>query len=115
MAVDETACEKDFVCKSASFNFRQNKLEQKLVTLTIEVDQIDVSNDEAILCDGTAIGYVSSGGYGHRTKKSIAMGYVKSEFAKPGTNLQIEILGQFYDAKVLGSPLYDANGAKMRS
>ena len=107
--------EKDFVGKSASFNFRQNKLEQKLVTLTIEVDQIDVSNDEAILCDGTAIGYVSSGGYGHRTKKSIAMGYVKSEFAKPGTNLQIEILGQFYDAKVLGSPLYDANGAKMRS
>ena len=107
--------EKDFIGKSASLNFRKNSCEQKLITLTIEVDNIDVSNDEAILHDGSAIGYVSSGGYGHRTKKSIAMGYVKSEFAKPGTNLQIEILGQFYDAKVLGSPLYDANGAKMRS
>ncbi len=107
--------EKDFIGKSASLNFRKNSCEQKLITLTIEVDNIDVSNDEAILHDGSAIGYVSSGGYGHRVKKSIAMGYVKSEFAKPGQNLKVEILGQFYDGKVLGAPLYDANGANMRS
>ena len=60
------------------------------------------------------MGYVSSGGYGHRVQKSIAMGYVNSEFAVPGKSLQIEILGEFYDAEVLGSALYDSNGANMR-
>ena len=93
---------------------KQGALKQKLVTMTIDVDGIDVSNDEAILNNGKAVGYVSSGGYGHRTKKSIAMGYVKSELATPGKCLQVEILGKFYDTEVLGAPLYDANGSNMR-
>ena len=45
----------------------------------------------------------------------MAMGYVATEFAAPGTTLQVEILGNFYDALVLAGPIYDANGANMRS
>jgi len=78
------------------------------------VDGIDVSNDEAILKDGAAVGYVSSGGFGHRSAMSMAMGYVSAESAVAGTKLQVEILGNFYDAKVLGGPIYDPNGANMR-
>ncbi|WP_170336166.1 GcvT family protein [Ruegeria arenilitoris] len=100
---------KDFVGKEATLNFKEDGVARKLVTMTIDVDGIDVSNDEAILKDGKAVGYVSSGGYGHRVGKSIAMGYVTTECATPGTNLQVEILGAFYDAEVLGSPLYDAD------
>ena len=88
---------------------------QKLVTLTIDVDGIDVSNDEAILKDGQAVGYVSSGGFAHRVGKSMAMGYVASEHAVAGSKLQVEILGQMYDAEVQGPPVYDANGANMRA
>ena len=64
--------------------------------------------------DGAAVGYVSSGGYAHHVGKSMAMGYVSSEHATPGTMLQVEILGEMYDAEVQGAPLYDANGANMR-
>ena len=105
---------KKFIGKEASLQAKDNKPEQKLVNMTINVDGIDVSNDEAILSDGTAVGYVSSGGYGHRAKKSMAMGYVKTDFAIPGTHLQVEILGKFYTAEILGAPIYDANGANMR-
>jgi glycine cleavage system aminomethyltransferase T len=75
---------------------------------------IDVSGDEAILKDGSAVGYISSGGYAHRVGRSMAMGYVTSENAAPGTALQVEILGEMYEAKVLGAPIYDPNGANMR-
>ena len=105
---------KDFVGKEATEAFRTEGVKQKLVTMTIDVDGIDVSNDEAILKDGEAVGYVSSGGYGHRAGRSMAMGYVTSENAVPGTTLQVEILGEMYEAEVLGAPIYDPNGANMR-
>ena len=105
---------KDFVGKDATLAIRDAGPKQKLVTMTIDVDGIDVSNDEAILKDGQAVGYVSSGGYAHRSGTSMAMGYVSSENAQPGTSLQVEILGEMYDAVVLGGPIYDPNGANMR-
>jgi dimethylglycine dehydrogenase len=106
---------KDFVGKKATLAIRDAGPKQKLVTMTIDVDGIDVSNDEAILKDGAAIGYVSSGGFGHRSGKSMAMGYISADNATPGTALKVEILGKLYDAKVLGGPIYDPNGANMRS
>ena len=106
---------KDFVGKPAALAAREAGPTRRLVTMTIDVDGIDVSNDEAILKDGAAVGYVSSGGYAHRVCRSMAMGYVTAEHAAPGTRLQVEILGEMYDAEVLGGPIYDANGSRMQS
>ncbi len=106
---------KDFVGKQATLTAREVGAEQKLVTMTIDVDGIDVSHDEAILADGKAVGYVSSGGYAHHVQRSMAMGYVSAAFSEPGAKLQVEILGNLYDAEVLGAPIYDAHGANMRA
>ena len=105
---------KDFVGKAATLAAKNTPPKQKLVTMVIDVDGIDVCNDEAILKDGKAVGYVSSGGYAYRVQKSMAMGYVQAEHASAGTKLHIEILGEFYQAEVLGGPIYDPNGANMR-
>jgi len=106
---------KDFVGKAATEAFRNEGVARKLVTMTIDVDGIDVTGDEAILNDGEAVGYVSSGGYAHRVGKSMAMGYVAAEHANAGNTLDVEILGEMYKAHVQGAPVYDANGANMRS
>lgn len=53
---------KDFVGKAATRDALQQGPDQRLVTMLLDVDNIDVSNDEAILQDGQAVGYVSSGG-----------------------------------------------------
>jgi dimethylglycine dehydrogenase len=106
---------KDFVGKEATQAAKQDGPKRKLVTLAIDVDGIDVSNDEAVLKDGEAVGYISSGGYGHRVGQSLAMGYIGSEHAQAGHVLEVEILGELYSAKVLGEPLYDAGGERMRS
>ena len=45
----------------------------------------------------------------------MAMGYVETDNAHAGTQLQVEILGEFCNAEVLGGPIYDPNGANMRS
>ena len=106
---------KDFVGKEATLAAKEAGPSRRLITMVIDVDGIDVSGDEAILREGEAVGYVSSGGYAHRVGRSMAMGYVGAEHAAPGTKLEVEILGQMYPAEVLGAPIYDANGANMRA
>ena len=106
---------KDFIGKEATLTEKKAGPAKKLVVMTIDTPDIDVVNDEAIMKDGDCIGYVSSGGYAHHVGKSMAMGYVPPEFSAGGTELEVEINGQFYPAKVTIHPLYDANGANMRA
>ncbi len=105
---------KDFVGKAATQKARDAGPKQKLVTLVVNTD-IDVTLDEAVLVDGEAVGYITSGGYAHRVGKSMAMAYVSATHSTPGTTLQVEILGEMHDAAVQGAPVYDANGANMRA
>ncbi len=105
---------KDFIGKEATEKFKNDGVKRKLVTLSIDTP-IDVTLDEAILKDGHAIGYVSSGGYAHHVGKSMAMGYIDIQHATPGTTVEIEIIGEFYPAVVEGQPAYDPDGTRMRS
>ena len=83
--------------------------------MIIDTKDIDVTNDEAILKDKKCVGYITSGGYAHHSKKSMALGYVPTELAKHDTSLEVEINGKLYKANVTDRPLYDANGGKMKS
>ena len=105
---------KDFIGKEATQKIKEAGVVRRLVTLVIDTP-IDVTLDEAIMKDGNAVGYVSSGGYTHYVGKSMAMGYVESAYATPGTQLEVEIIGEFYPAVVQGPPLYDPDGGRMRS
>ncbi len=107
--------DKDFVGKQAALAESKAGPKKKLVTMVVNADDIDVSNDEAVMKDGEAIGYVSSGGYAHHVGKSVALGYLPTELAKAGTRVEVEIMGELYSAEVLQEPLYDANGGRMRS
>ena len=106
--------DKDFIGKEPAEREHKEGTKQKLITLTIESEEIDVSNDEAILKNEKPIGYISSGGYAHYVKKSVALGYVPIEHSIPGTEVQVEILGEIYNAKVQDDPLYDPDGKRMR-
>ena len=57
---------------------------------------------------------MTSGGYAHYVKKSIALGYVLNEFAEDKTELKIEINGNLYTAHIIEKCLYDPSGIKMR-
>jgi dimethylglycine dehydrogenase len=107
--------EMEFVGKRAALEERAAGPKKKLVTLVVNTKDVDCVADEPIFHDGKCVGYVTSGGYGHWVKKSLAMGYVPAALAKDGTKLQVELLGDFYDATVTGKPLYDPSGAHMRS
>jgi dimethylglycine dehydrogenase len=107
--------DKDFVGKAAALAEKASGAKKKLVTLVVHTTDIDVSNDEAVLVGDRAVGYVSSGGYAHAVGKSMAFAYVPTEFAAPGTQVEVEINGTRFAAEVQGGPLYDPKGLRMRS
>jgi dimethylglycine dehydrogenase len=106
---------KDFVGKAAAEAERKTGPNKRLVFLTVETDDLDVSNDEAVLKDGEAVGYVSSGGYAHHVGRSMAAAYVPAALSVAGTKLEVEINGNFYPAEIVAAPLYDPQGGRMRN
>jgi aminomethyltransferase len=55
---------------------------------------------------GREIGYVTSGSHAPFLKKNIALAYVPSEFAAPGSIVKVEIRGQGVKAQVVATPFY---------
>ena len=107
--------DKDFIGKQGILKQKEEGVPQKLVCLVVEATDSDTFGYNPILKDGQRIGMTSSGGYGHRVEKSIALGYVSSEFAALGTKMDVEILGRARSAEVVAMPLYDPKNEKMKS
>jgi dimethylglycine dehydrogenase len=107
--------DKNFVGKAAAAEERDSGPGKRLVVMTVETADIDVTGDEAIMHDGACVGYVTSGGYAHWAGKSVAFGYVPPELAADGTAFEVEINGEFYPAALCARPLYDADGIRMRA
>jgi dimethylglycine dehydrogenase len=105
----------DFIGRKAALAERDgNGPRQKLVTLEIDADDADASGYEPIWSDGQKVGFVTSGGYGHTIGKSLAMGLINTELAKPGTELSVHIVGVEKSAKIIADSPYDPDGKAMR-
>jgi dimethylglycine dehydrogenase len=104
----------DFIGKAAALAEKSRGAEKRLVTLVVDADGVDVNRDEPIFHGGACVGYVTSGGYAHYTKKSVALGYVPAALAASADEFQIEILGALRPARIQPQPLYDPNGGKMK-
>ncbi len=102
----------DFIGKAAA---KADKPAKRLVTMIVDTKDVDCLGDEPIFHHGKCVGYVSSGGYAHHAKKSMALGYVPIDCANDGTELEIELLGDFYKARVVAKPVYDPDGQRMRA
>ena len=103
---------KDFIGKESA---KKDKSKLKLTPLVIETDDIDVTNNEAVVKNGKSIGYITSGGFAHYVNKSIAYSYLDEEILKSNEKFQVEINGNFYNCSIIKEALYDPTGERMRS
>ena len=105
----------DFVGKAAAIAERDgNGPAQKVVTLAIDSPDSDASGYEPVWANGTKVGFVTSGAYGHTTGQSIAMALVNSEHAHEGEELSVHVVGVERPARVLAPSPYDPQGQAMR-
>ena len=84
----------------------------KMVLLEIEPGEVDPFHAHTIWRGERPVGIVTSGAYGHRTGKALALGYLRDPSARDG--LTMEILGRRRGAKILSTPPYDPTNTRLR-
>ncbi|HFC04968.1 MAG TPA: aminomethyl transferase family protein, partial [Rhizobiales bacterium] len=88
----------------------------KYVTMEVHgIKDVDARGSEAITRDGELVGRATSGGYGWRVGKSLALAMVKPEHGDIGTELEIKILGDLYKATIIEESPFDAGNERLRS
>ena len=106
---------RDFTGREAASAEKARGPERRLVSLVVETSDRDVVGDEAISHAGKCVGHVTSGGYAHYIRRSMAMGYVPADCSSDGTEVTVEINGVQYPARVVALAPYDPAGSKMRT
>jgi dimethylglycine dehydrogenase len=105
----------DFIGREAALAERDSGPQRRFVVMEVDAQDADVVGYESIMQDGKAVGYVTSGAYGHCVDRSLAAGYVPAALAREGECFEIDILGSLCRATVRLQPLYDPEGLRLRS
>ena len=105
----------EFLGRDALIAWQERGIDNLLVTLEVhDVGDADALGNNALVKDGAVIGRATGGGFGFRVDKSLALGMIKPELAKPGTELEIEILGKNYRATVIADSPFDPKNERLR-
>ncbi len=111
----------DFVGRDALLARRQRATGGKkpyrwqLAYLSVDTDDADVHAADGVYADGRCVGLVTSGAYGFWTGQGLAFAYLSPENAKPGTALEVRVVGEMRPARVLNQALYDPTNARLRA
>jgi dimethylglycine dehydrogenase len=105
----------EFSGRAAALAERAAGPRRRFVVMEVAALDADVIGYESIMKDGTAVGYVTSGAFGHCVGRSLAAGYIPTALARDGERFEIDILGEMRPATVRLEPLYDPQGLRLRS
>ena len=105
----------DFVGRDATLKQRDQERVMQLVYFEVDADDSDVRGGEPIFMGEKCTGVTTSGGYGHFVEKSLGFGYVEPQFAKPGTELTIGLLGDRCKALVIADAVHDPANERLRA
>ena len=94
--------------RDALLSWRDKGQSNALVTMEVHsVTDADARGSEAVYHNGEIVGRVTSGGYGWRTGKSLALAMVRPDLAVAGGAFEIAILGTLYKATIIADSPFD--------
>jgi dimethylglycine dehydrogenase len=105
-----------FLGRGALLKCRDRGAKSRFVTLEVlGTDDADVRGSEPIIHDGELVGRATSGAFGWRVQKSLALGMVRPDLGEVGQGLSIKVLGRCYRAIVVPQSPYDPNNARQKA
>jgi aminomethyltransferase len=98
----------DFPGRDALLRIQSQPLTRTRVGLELTGRRV-AREGSPLLVEGRQVGRVTSGTFAPTLQKVIAMAYVRPEYAKPGTELSVDIRGRQEPARVVKLPFYRRN------
>lgn len=105
----------EFIGRAAALAERDAGPSQRLVLLSIEATDADVTGFEPVWVGNRKVGFVTSGAYGHHVEQSLALAYVERALAEAPVPLEVHVVGERRPARILAEPPYDPTGLKLRA
>lgn len=106
----------DFIGRDALVAWRERGFKNHFVTLEVlDVTDADARGNEPITKGGALVGRCTSGGYGWRLGKSLALAMVRPDLGEIGTELDVTILGKPHRAVVIEESPFDPNNDRLRA
>ena len=104
-----------FYGKEGLVAWKEKGLSWKSVTLEVfDVTDADARGSEPIYIGDKLVGRATSGGYGWRINKSLALAMLAPEHAEVGTEVQISILGKAHRAVVIPECPFDPENTVLK-
>ncbi len=104
-----------FPGKQALLSERQRGSTRKFATLIVDAGDCDAPYMSTIWHGNDIVGETTSGGWGYRIGRSIALAVVRADMAVEGTELDVEIYGERFTAVVQPDrPLWDPENDRLR-
>ena len=105
----------DFIGRDGLLKWQKRGFSLRFCTLEISgVEDADALGNNPIYLNGERVGMATSGGYGFRLGKSLALGMIRPSAAESGTELEMDILGNRHRAVVIDDSPYDPQNQKSR-
>ena len=106
----------NFAGKAALLSEKQQGSKKRFVTLLVDADECDAPYMSNLWYNGNIVGETTSGAWGYRVNRSIALGMLQTDLAVPGTQIEVEIYGKRCKATVQNNkPLWDAENERLRA
>ena len=105
----------DFIGREGLLAWQEKGFANSFVTLEIKgTTDRDVIGGNPIYRDGQLVGRATSGGYGFRLGKSLALAMVSPDCSDLGTSLEIDILGDRFAAEIIEESPFDPANERLR-
>ena len=107
----------DFPGKAALLAEKQQGVKKTFATMTLDnPGEMDAPYMSPIWHKGEVVGETTSGAWGFRVNKSIALGMVRTDLNVVGGKVEVEIYGEKYTATIHeDAPLWDAANERIRA
>jgi dimethylglycine dehydrogenase len=105
----------EFVGRAAALEEKESGGALRLASFTVDAGDADAIGDEPIWHDGKVVGWVTSGAYGQRVQRSLALGYIPAALALATDGFEIEIIGERRRAQREAAAVFDPDGRRMRA
>lgn len=97
---------KEFTASSILQKQKEEGVKRKLIAFEVEGKGIPRKGYDLCCAEGKLIGHVTSGTQSPTLGKPIGMGYVKAEYATPGTKINLMVRDNSVEAKIIKGPFY---------
>lgn len=106
---------RQFVGRDAMFDREQHPDRWRMVLLALEARDVIPFYAHTVMSDGEPAGIVTSGTYGARVDRVLALAYLTPAAPRDATNLTVNIIGKDVPARILDAPPYDPENALLKA